>query len=169
MINKESAFKEGFIKKAQQYGLSIKQAEFLFSKKADFENTQNAAKSIMQSAISPKNLVPGATEEFNNKLTPWLQGLGTDYGIGAGGAGLLAGVGGGAAGGLLGKGVGHLAGYFAGGTDEEKKEKQRSWGNTGAMIGGLGGAGIGGALAGLGGPIAGIWNADRSMSPPPTI
>lgn len=191
MTSKE-AFNQGFIKKAQEYGVKEYQATKLLKKAAFGENTVNVFKNFAQSpdgialqkdvntGIAGRmagNLDAGAQMERlaanervegwagSQGLQDWIKGRAQDYGIGAAGGGALAAGGGAVGGGLLGKGLGHLAGYLSGGeTEQERTEKKRSWGNIGAGVGALGGAVVGGAAAGLGGPLAGLWNTDRGMT-----
>lgn len=192
MTSKE-AFNQGFIKKAQEYGVKEFQATKLLKKAGFGENIKNQINDFVQSRsgkalqtdgenyINNLSAEPDTPEASlreasrdnianwaNTGLKDWLGARAKDYGIGAAGGGAIAAGGGALAGGLLGKGVGHVAGYFASGTDEEKKQKQQNWGNGAAAVGGVGGALLGGAAAGLGGPLAGLWNADRAAGPLPS-
>lgn len=132
MTNKESAFKEGFIKKAQEYGFNIKQAEYLFSKKANMGG----------------DVASWAGRTAADLLPP---GMAMDSSTAAVASPFVGGVAGAGLGGLLGGGLGALNGK-----KDEKGETHRfrnalvgalTGGGLGGLAGGAAGLGVGGAVA----------------------
>lgn len=143
-MNKQHHY-NGFVKRAQQYGLSKSEADELF-KQADVAGLIDSLKNNIGS-LKNNNLASQATKSLNDFSryisSPMLEKSVTGGGIGGGlGAGLGAGLGGG-----FGAGIGALSS-----SDPEKRKRNMIMGGLlGGGVGAVGGGAVGGGYgAGIG-------------------